>query len=92
MYWNNRVVRTLSRYEHEGQAVAEPYFEISEVFYNDKGQPCGYTSTSIGGETPEEMREVYERMAEAFEHPVLDAETDFNNKFEEDEEDGHEFA
>jgi len=92
MYWNNRTVRTVARYEHKGQAVIEPFFEICEVFYNDKGQPCGYTSANVGGETPEELLAVYERMAEALEHPVLDSETDFNNKFEEDEEDGHEFA
>ena len=93
MYWNNRVVRTVARYEHGGQAVVEPYFEISEVFYNDKGEPCGYTSTIAGGETPEELREVYEKMAEAFEHPVLDAETDFDHRFnEDDEESGNEFA
>ena len=90
MYWNNRIVRTVARYEHSGQAVVEPFFEISEVFYNDKGEPCGYTSSNAGGETPEELRAVYERMAEALEHPVLDAETDFNHTFDEDNDD--EFA
>jgi hypothetical protein len=90
MYWNNRIVRTVARYEHAGQAVIEPFFEVSEVFYNDKGEPCGYTNATVGGETLEEVRKVYERMAEALANPVLDAETDFGHDFNEDLDD--EFA
>jgi len=92
MHWNNRVVKETYRYTHEGQEVVEHYYEISEVYYNDKNEPCGYCKSTAGGETFDEMRAVYSRMAEAFKYDVLDANTDFNHKFTEDEEDGNEFA
>ena len=91
MYWNNRIVKETIKYMHEGQEVTEYYYEISEVYYNDKDEPCGYCKSTAGGETFDEMRAVYSRMAEAFKFDVLDAKTDFNNKFN-DEEDGHELA
>lgn len=91
MYWNNRVVKETVKYMHDGQEVVEYYYEISEVYYNDKDEPCGYCKATVGGETFDEMREVYSRMAEAFKYSVLDAKTDFNNKFDE-EGGGYEFA
>jgi hypothetical protein len=90
MYWNNRIVKETIKYLHDGVEMTEYYYEVSEVYYNDEGKPCGYCRATIGGETFAEANEVYERMAEAFNDPVLDAETDFNNKFNEDEEDGKE--
>lgn len=92
MYWNNRIVKETITYMHEDKEVTEYYYEISEVYYNDKDEPCGYCKSTAGGETFDEMRAVYSRMAEAFKFDVLDAKTDFNNKFEEDEEGGHELA
>ena len=91
MYWNNRVVKETITYMHEGKEVTEYYYEVSEVYYNDKDEPCGYCKATVGGETFDEMREVYSRMAEAFKYDVLDAKTDFNNKFNEDEEEGKEY-
>ena len=89
MYWNNRVVKETVKYMHEGKEVTEYYYEISEVYYNDKDEPCGYCKSTAGGETFDEMRGVYSRMAEAFKYDVLDATTDFNHKFSE-EDDGKE--
>ena len=92
MYWNNRIVKETIKYMHEGKELTEYYYEISEVYYNDKDEPCGYCKATLGGETLDELRDVYIRLADAFsqEKPVLDAETDFKNKFTEDEEDGKE--
>jgi hypothetical protein len=92
MYWNNRLVKETITYWHEGKELIEHYYEVSEVYYNDKDEPCGYCKATLGGETLDELREVYIRLADAFSQssPVLDAETDFNNKFNEDEEDGKE--
>jgi hypothetical protein len=91
MYWNNRIVKETVKYMHEGKEVTEYYYEISEVYYNEKDEPCGYCKSTAGGETLEELKAVYERMAESFKYDVLDAKTDFNHKFNE-EEDGNEFA
>jgi hypothetical protein len=90
MYWNNRIVKETVKYMHEDKEVVEYYYEISEVYYNDKDEPCGYCRATVGGETFDEVRAVYSRMAEAFKFDVLDATTDFNHKFSEDEEDGKE--
>jgi len=92
MYWNNRIVKETIKYLHEGKEMVEYYYEISEVYYNDKDEPCGYCKSTAGGETFDELREVYSRMAEAFKYDVLDAKTDFNNKFDEDEEGGKEYV
>jgi hypothetical protein len=90
MYWNNRLVKETITYWHEGKELIEHYYEISEVYYNDKDEPCGYCRATIGGETFAEAKEVYDRLAEAFDKPILDADTDFKHKFNEDEEDGKE--
>jgi hypothetical protein len=92
MYWNNRIVKETVKYMHDGEEVVEYFYEISEVYYNDKDEPCGYCKSTAGGETFDEMREVYSRMAEAFKFDVLDATTDFNHKFDDEEDDGKEKA
>ena len=89
MYWNNRIVKETITYLHDGVEMTEYYYEVSEVYYNDKDEPCGYCKATVGGETFAEANEVYERLAEAFNNPVLDAKTDFNHKFSE-EDDGKE--
>jgi hypothetical protein len=91
MYWNNRVVRSLSSYEHSGVKVEEASFEVCEVFYNNKNEPCGHTSACLLGDTFKEAQMVYKRMAEAFDKPALDAELDFNHEYN-DEEDENESA
>jgi hypothetical protein len=92
MYWNNRIVKETVKYMHDGKEITEHFYEISEVYYNDKDEPCGYCKSTAGGETFDEMRGVYSRMAEAFKYDVLDATTDFNHKFDDEEDDGKEKA
>jgi hypothetical protein len=81
MYWNNRLVR-----------VDELFVEVQEVYYNDKDEPCGYCDPCLGGDSVEEAKQVYDRIAEAFTKPVLDAKTDFNHDFDRGEDDGKEEA
>ena len=83
-FWNHRVVRM------PDDGLGGEWLEIQEVYYNDKDEPCGYCDPCLGGESVEEAKTVYERLAEAFTKPVLDSSKDFNNKFNEDEEDGKE--
>jgi hypothetical protein len=85
MYWNNRLVRIV-----EEKFPEEVFVEVQEVYYNDKDEPCGYCDPCLGGESVEEAKAVYERIAEAFTKPVLDSSKDFNHKFR--EEDDNEFA
>jgi NADH:ubiquinone oxidoreductase subunit F (NADH-binding) len=90
MYWNNRIVKETVKYMHEGEEVTEYFYEISEVYYNDKDEPCGYCDPCLGGESVEEAKTVYERMAEAFTKPVLDSSKDFNHEFDRGEDGGKE--
>jgi hypothetical protein len=80
MYWNHRLVNVAK--DNDG----EDYFQVSEVFYNDAGQPVGYTSADVSGETMEEVLLTLQRFAEAVKHPILNAETDFIGEFEEDDD------
>jgi hypothetical protein len=85
MYWNNRLVRIV-----EDKFPDEVFVEVQEVYYNDKDEPCGYCDPCLGGESVEEAKQVYERIAEAFTKPVLDSSKDFNHKFDDEEDDGKE--
>lgn len=80
MYWNHRLVNVAK--DNDG----EDYFQVSEVFYNDAGQPVGYTSADVSGETMEEVLLTLQRFTEAVKHPILNAETDFIGEFEEDDD------
>ena len=87
MYWNNRLVRIV-----EDKFPDEVFIEVQEVYYNDKDEPCGYCDPCLGGDSVEEAKQVYDRIAEAFTKPVLDAKTDFNHDFDRGEDDGKEEA
>jgi len=76
-FWNHRVIRSLNEFN-------EVWFEVSEVYYNTKGEPCGYCNSYVGGETMEELAEQMERHKKATTLPILNADTDFNNKWDED--------
>jgi hypothetical protein len=62
------------------------WLEIQEVYYNDKGEPCGYCNACMGSETLEGLALQVERFAECLKLPILDSTTDFNNKWDEDYE------
>ena len=80
MYWNHRLVNVAK--DNGG----EDWFQVSEVFYNDAGEPVGYTDASLSGETMEEVMLTLQRFAEAVKQPILNAETDFIGDFEEDDD------
>ena len=64
--WNYRLIK------EENGAIT-----IGEVYYNDDNDPFGYVNASIIGEDKNEVKEEYEILKEAFDYPVLNAETDF---------------
>jgi hypothetical protein len=78
-FWNHRVVRIPDE-------LGEQWFEVQEVYYNGKGEPCGYCNSYIGGETMEELKLQIERHSKALALPILDSATDFHNKWEGDYE------
>ena len=73
-FWNHRVIRSINEF-------GEEWFEVCEVYYNDKGKPCGYCNGYVGGETLEELGQQFERLKSAMALPTLDALTDFNNQW-----------
>jgi hypothetical protein len=86
MYWNHRLV-DLSK-DNEG----EPWIVIQEVYYNEENKPCGYCDPCMGGEDLSEVMQQVKRFSECLNQPILNAETDFNNKLTEDDEEGKEYV
>jgi hypothetical protein len=76
MTWNYRV---LAHQDGDGT-----YFQIHEVYYDEQGNPNGYTErgTTMGSETLESLRSELERMRECLSKPVLSY-SDFPNEFKE---------
>ena len=74
-FWNHRVVRM------PDDGLGEEWLEIQEVYYNLKGEPCGYCNSYVGGENLAELAEQIERHAKAMALPILDSATDFNNQW-----------
>jgi hypothetical protein len=79
-FWNHRVVRM------PFDELTDSWLEVQEVYYNQKGEPCGYCGSYVGGENLAELAEQIERHAKAMALPILDSATDFNNKWDEDYE------
>ncbi len=80
MHWNHRVVNLAS--VNDG----EDFFEVKEVYYNEKNEPVAYADASVCGSNMEELQVEVERFAKALTQPILDAGKDFTGKFEEEEE------
>ena len=59
--WNYRLVKI-----KDGVSIV-----LAEVFFNDDGTPYGYVDAKAMGDSPEEVKESYGMMAEAFDKPVL---------------------
>ena len=83
MNWNYRIVNTKS--ENSG----EDWYCLQEVFYNDKGVPCGYSAPCTGSENMETLKEVWHMMQEAMELPPMQEE-DFVGSFDDDDEEDDE--
>jgi hypothetical protein len=79
-FWNHRVVLM------PNDGTGTRWYEVQEVYYNRRGEPCGYCNSYIGGETMQELEEQIERHKQAITLPVLNTETDFNNRWEDDYE------
>jgi hypothetical protein len=79
-FWNHRVVLM------PDDGLGNQWLEVQEVYYNRKGEPCGYCNSYVGGETMAELTEQIERHSKALALPTLDSATDFNNKWDEDYE------
>ena len=80
MHWNHRVVKTVDTF-------GEDYYEVCEVYYNEKDEPCGYCDAHVGGDNLEEIKVQIERFTRALEHPILNADEikgEFHDDTEED--------
>jgi len=49
----------------------DPYLELCEVYYNDKGDPIGYSEPCTGSETIEGMLDLLRMHSLALNKPVL---------------------
>lgn len=77
--WNYRLVN--NKWDNGG----EDWYCLQEVTYNKAGQPTGHVAPCLGSEDMGGMREVWEMMQHAMEHPPLQDE-DFV-KYEREEDD-----
>lgn len=74
MNWNYRIVNTKT------QNNGEDWYCLQEVFYDDKGVPCGYSAPSTGSECMETLQNVWYMMQEAMELPPMQEE-DFTGDY-----------
>lgn len=67
MSWNHRVLA-----HKDGK---NWFFQIHEVYYNEKGKPISYTANgvSVGGETVKDINWVLDKMKECTNKPILSA-------------------
>jgi len=67
MGWNHRVMK------HEKTDGDDDWYQIHEVYYNNKREPNGWTQHGIkpGGNTLEDLRDELIRMLEATEKQIL---------------------
>lgn len=76
MTWNNRIVKSKFVTTDDGKELESPefHFSIREVYYDEKGEPEGWTGDSISliGDNAEELKSKYEFIAEAFKAPILE--------------------
>lgn len=77
MYWNHRVVQIV-----DPKFPKEVFFEVQEVYYNDKDQPCGYCDPCVGGENLDEIKLQIERFVECLNKPILVSNVDFNHEYD----------
>jgi len=76
--WNHRVIHKI---QTGPQGSSVDYYEIHEVYYNEDGKPTSVTLEAVVpyGESPDELKDDFERMQEAFSKPILDY-SDFDTK------------
>jgi hypothetical protein len=64
----------------------EPYIELRETYYNDKGVPVGHCSPCTCSETVEGMVELLYWHSLALSKPIL-TEADFTGQYKDDDDD-----
>ena len=76
MSWNYRVLR-------KEDICGDAYYEIHEVYYDEVGEPNGYTMDPIApvGDNIEDLRETLYKMLRDLDKPVL-TEADFKGEDE----------
>lgn len=77
MKWNHRVVRVKDGDEY--------MLLLAEVYYNDDGTPSGYSECFMHSETKAGLVELTDRLAQAVERPIINAE-DMKRKDTDDDE------
>lgn len=78
-YWNYRVVNVQDDPEEE------PFYEVCEVFYDDKDEPAGWAKANVCGEDEETVVECFKMMAKALNFDPLEPD-DFTGKYYEEGE------
>lgn len=79
--WNYRLVN--NKRDNGG----EDWYCLQEIVYNKAGQPTGHAAPCLGSEDMEGMREVWQMMQHAMEHPPLQPEDFVKYEPEEDDDD-----
>ena len=65
--WDYRIVI----YTGEDKTSNINWHQICEVFYDETGKPRGYCYLTLGGKTPDELKENYEKLTSAWQQPPL---------------------
>ena len=66
MTWNLRLV-DMSDSEHPD----DPYVEVREVHYDQLGKPLGHTTATMGGESPEEVKQYLSWALDSLDKPII---------------------
>ena len=61
--WNLRLYEYTDKFQ--------TYYEVREVFYNDKGEPWGHSKARVLGESKEAIAKYIDLIKEAINKPIL---------------------
>ena len=84
MSWNHRLIAHIEENENENEE--EVYFQIHEVYYDNDGEPEGYTKNgvSVGSDSLEGINWVLDKMKECIDKPIFLAD-DFPKEYKKDD-------
>jgi hypothetical protein len=80
MGWNHRLIAT----EHINRdGYVEIYFQIHEVYYDNEGNPEGYTENgvSVGSDSIEGIEWTLNKMKECLDKPILCGDNKFPQEY-----------
>lgn len=79
MSWNNRLFKQDGKtgvVDKYGVGIkVDPFYFVGECYYDKDGNPELHSSTDhnhVTGDTPEDTKEAYKMIGEAFERPVIE--------------------